>query len=114
MARSKYRNVRTTVDGITFASKAEAKRYGELKLLERAKEICKLERQPRFPLRVGTAGELICTYVGDFAYCNGPHWNITSRRIVEDVKGKATEAFKIKWKLANTLYPGVTWRIIPV
>lgn len=29
---SKYRNVRTTVDGITFASRREAQRYAELNL----------------------------------------------------------------------------------
>ena len=32
----KYRNEPTSVDGIRFASKKEAWRYGELKLLEKA------------------------------------------------------------------------------
>ena len=31
---SKYRNKRVTLDGIHFDSLAEARRYGELKLLE--------------------------------------------------------------------------------
>jgi len=33
---NKYRNVRTEVDGIKFASKKEARRYQELRLLEKA------------------------------------------------------------------------------
>src|SRR5690606_369436 len=49
---SKYRNVRTTVDGITFDSKREAERYGELKTMEAAGVISDLELQPRFPLTV--------------------------------------------------------------
>jgi hypothetical protein len=36
---SKFHAKRTQVDGIWFDSKAEAGRYGELKLLERAGEI---------------------------------------------------------------------------
>ena len=32
--RGKYNAHRTTIDGITFASAAEARRYDELKLLE--------------------------------------------------------------------------------
>ena len=31
--RSKYGAIRTTIDGITFASKAEARRYAELQIL---------------------------------------------------------------------------------
>ena len=33
---NKYHAIKTTVDGITFDSRAEARRYRELKLLERA------------------------------------------------------------------------------
>jgi hypothetical protein len=47
---NKYRNIKTIVDGITFASKKEAKRYSELKLLERAGMITDLELQPAFNL----------------------------------------------------------------
>ena len=50
MARSKYRAQRTEVDGIVFDSKAEAGRYQELKLLERAGAISNLQRQVRFEL----------------------------------------------------------------
>ena len=50
--RPKYRAVPTVIDGIRFASKAEARRYGELRLLEQAGEIRDLVRQPRFALYV--------------------------------------------------------------
>lgn len=32
--KSKYNNVKTVVDGITFDSKAEARRYQELKFMQ--------------------------------------------------------------------------------
>ncbi len=41
----RYSAQRTTVDGITFDSKPEAKRWAELKLLEQTGEIIKLRRQ---------------------------------------------------------------------
>ena len=37
--QSKYHAVPTTIDNIRFASKAEARRYRELRLLEKAGEI---------------------------------------------------------------------------
>ena len=48
---SKYRAIAAEVDGVRFHSKAEAKRYGELKLLLRAGSIRNLELQPEFRLR---------------------------------------------------------------
>lgn len=97
-APSKYRNVKTEVDGITFASKAEAKRYSELKLLERAGKIKELHLQPRYPLTV--EGEKICTYVGDFLYRDP----LTGNYVLEDVKGVRTAAYNIKRKLVKAIY----------
>src|SRR3990167_8478683 len=60
-----------TIDGIVFASKSEKKRYGELKLLQKAGKICELELQPRFELCVfDPDGEeiKIGAYVADFSY----------------------------------------------
>lgn len=94
----KYRNVPTVVDGIRFASKREAFRYCELKLLERAGEIGKLELQPRYPLTVN--GLHVCTYVADFAYVE----NSTDRLVVEDAKGVRTRDFINKAKLFHALY----------
>ena len=47
---SKYKSVKTQVDGITFDSKREAKRYCELKLLVKAKVIKDLRLQVPFEL----------------------------------------------------------------
>lgn len=52
LARHKYRAVATWVDGIKFPSKAEARRYQQLRLLEKAGEIGHLEIQPVFPIEV--------------------------------------------------------------
>lgn len=97
--RSKYGNVVTERDGIKFHSAKEARRYGELKLLERAGEVYGLRLQPRFPLEVN--GKLICTYVGDFEY--SPK-DIKDRPIVEDAKGFRTPEYKLKAKLFEALF----------
>jgi hypothetical protein len=96
--RSKYNATRTTVDGITFASKREAKRYSELKLLEMAGEIKELVLQPRYPLKVNE--QLITTYVADFRYDDCK----SKRSIVEDTKGFRTPEYRIKKKLMLAIY----------
>ena len=95
---NKYGARKTEVDGITFDSKAEARRYGELKLLEQAEEITALELQPKFPVEVN--GKKICTWKGDFRYwCNrGGGW------VVEDVKGFRTPVYRLKKKLVEAIY----------
>ncbi len=90
LAPRKYRNVPTAVDGITFASKREAKRYIELKMLLRAGEIRSLRRQVTFHLRVG--GVHVCDYRADFVYTD----KRTGKRVVEDAKGVRTKEFIIK------------------
>ena len=101
---SKYGAIPTMVDGIRFDSKAEAKRYGTLAMLERAGKIGDLRLQPSFRCVVG--GDLICTYRTDFAYVEG------GEKVVEDVKGVQTAAFKLKRKLVKALH-GVTIKLIP-
>ena len=93
MRRFKYRNKPTEVDGHRFASKLEAARYQELRLMERAGEISGLTLQPRFKLIVGDT--LICTYVADFHYLDAK----TQQVVTEDVKGMLTPEFKLKAKL---------------
>ncbi|MEK7180319.1 MAG: DUF1064 domain-containing protein [Patescibacteria group bacterium] len=88
-----------TRDGIEFASKAEMRRYGELKLLEKVGKIRDLSMQPRYLLFPGFKRNGISYkpihYVGDFLYYD----KVKKRKIVEDVKGVETEVFKIKHKL---------------
>lgn len=99
---SKYRNRKVTVDGITFHSAKEARRYGELKLLVRDGEIDRLELQPRVPLKVG--GKLVCTYVGDFSYWTRTPLGENDQHIIEDVKGFKTEVYKLKAKLFEAIH----------
>ena len=48
--KNKYRAKKITVNGVEYDSKLEYERYCELKLLEQAKKISKLEYHVRFPL----------------------------------------------------------------
>lgn len=89
----KYNARPTTVDGIRFHSKKEAKRYQDLKLLERAGQIRNLTLQPRYPLDVN--GKRVCTYVGDFKYFD----LMKGRTIIEDVKGVRTREYILKRNL---------------
>lgn len=98
--RSKYRAVRTTVDGITFASKKEAARYSELKRLEKVGVIGGLLLQPEWELRVDR--QHICTYRADFEY--DEIYRTGVRHVIEDVKGVRTPAYVIKKKLMRALY----------
>jgi hypothetical protein len=92
--RSKYNATPTEVDGIRFASQAEARRYGELKLLERAGVIRDLVVHPAYDLVVG--GMSVGAYVGDFAYREARPF---SGLVVEDVKGVRTPVYRLKRKL---------------
>lgn len=95
--KSKYGNIHTWVDDIRFDSKAEAKRYGQLKdLLEKGK-ITDLKLQPSFRLTAGVNNELIGKYVADFYY-----WDLEKKKpIYEDVKGFLTDTFR--WKRKHLL-----------
>ena len=97
---SKYRVKKTEVDGITFDSVREAKRYGTLKLMRLAGEVVDLRLQVAFPLAIN--GVLICTYVCDFTYRNQ-----AGDYIVEDAKGFLTREYKMKRKLMKAIY-GIT------
>ena len=83
--RNKFNAIKTTVDGLQFDSRAEARRWQELKMLERAGEIERLERQVQFSLVV--EGQTIATYTADFRY-----WTtaLPKERVVEDVKSAPT------------------------
>lgn len=110
---SKYGNRKVTVDGISFDSKKEARRYTDLKLLARAGEISNIERQVKFVLipaqyevverygkdgrRLRDAKKLIereCAYIADFTYTDS-----SGKYVVEDTKGMRTKDYIIKRKL---------------
>ena len=104
---TKYRAIRTMVDGIYFDSKREANRYSELKMMEKAGIINSLKLQPEFKCVVN--GKKVCTYKADFEYLmvdeEGPQGQI-GYYIVEDVKGFKTPVYRLKKKLVEALFPG--------
>lgn len=114
---NKYGARKVRYDGKIFDSRKEARRYAELRLLERAGQIKKLELQKTFELipaqweaiptgEFYKAGERkgqpkfknIClekaiTYKADFCYTEN------GKLVVEDTKGVKTKDYIIKRKL---------------
>ena len=117
--RNKYYSQKVvTLDGQTFDSKREYKRYCELLLLEKAGAITELKRQVPFVL-IPTQFETVerysdktgkrlkdkevivereCSYVADFTYKQD------GNLVVEDTKGFRTEGYVIKRKLMYLVY----------
>ncbi len=98
MAKLKQRTytqpgIRQKIDGHTFDSKLEARRYRELKWQEREGYVTNLRLQPRFAIKNPANGNTLTTYVGDFRYTrNGVD-------VIEDVKRIRTKEYIIKKKL---------------
>lgn len=124
MKRGKYGARKTVVDGITFDSKAEAMRYRELKMLQKANKISYLMLQvpiELIPAQYAPTGEyykkgdkagqpkMKCieravTYIADFTYYEH------GKKVVEDVKGMRTKDYIIKRKLLRWRYPEYEFR----
>lgn len=119
MRNNKYGARKYTVDGITFDSRKEARRYQELKLLQRAGRIAELRLQVRFELlpaqyektdavyvkgprkgqpKRGRCIENSVVYIADFVYTEN------GRMIAEDVKGMRTKDYILKRKLFRYFY----------
>lgn len=94
---SKYKAIKTEVDGFIFDSRAEARRYSELILAERAGEISNLSLQPVFPIIVNE--KKIGKYIADFQYIDRD-----GNRVIEDVKGISTPVYKLKKKLVEAIH----------
>lgn len=103
---NKYGNRKvTTFDGITFDSSKEAKRWAELKLLERVGAITDLKRQVEYILIPpqyidGKCVERAVKYIADFVYTE------CGKTVVEDTKSTATKTkeYIIKRKLMLYLH----------
>lgn len=116
---SKYHAEKITVNGITFDSKKEARRWLELTTLEQAGKIHGLRRQVKYLLipeqrercteryksgpkkgqfKPGRVLERECSYYADFDYYkDGTH-------VVEDVKGMRTKEYRLKRKMLLYTY----------
>ena len=102
---NKYGNEKTEVDGIKFASRHEAKRYVELKYMERAGLIKNLQLQRVYTLigtqkdKAGNVLERPVKYIADFVYKDKD-----GKTVVEDAKGVRTDVYRIKRKLMLSIY----------
>lgn len=89
--KSKYNASRVAIDGVTFHSKKEGRRYKELLILQKAGVISDLVLQPKFPFVMGN--KKMFTYIADFMYkCQG-------KEVIEDVKGVRTDVYRLKKKI---------------
>lgn len=100
--RLKYKNIRSTVDGIMFDSRKELKRWVLLKELEKQGHIANLKRQVAMNIVVNKVK--VCKWVADFVYKEN------NNIVYEDVKSKFTRKlpiYRIKKKLMLACF-GVT------
>lgn len=98
--RTKYGAKKVVVDGETYDSRKEYRRFCELSLLQRAGAIHDLQRQVKFTLlpsqRDAETGKVIerpVTYLADFVYKEN------GKTIVEDTKGFRTKDYVLKRKM---------------
>lgn len=95
--KNKYGAQKCVVGDLKFDSKHEARRWTELKLLERAGKISLLERQVPIKLQ-GAIGPILTRkgramkYVADFCYLDVE----TNKTVFEDAKGYATREYIVK------------------
>lgn len=107
----KYGAKKTELCGITFDSKAEGRRYMDLRTLEVAGKIAKLERQIPYVLAPGCrlSGEKRARppvrYIADFRYVEN------GAEVIEDVKGMDTPVSRLKRHLMLTVL-GLDVRVV--
>jgi len=87
---------KTQVDGITFDSRAEARRYVELKILQTAGVIRDLKTHPKWDLVVN--GVRVGKYTADFSYTQN------DALVVEDVKGRVSRDYPLRKNLMLALF----------
>jgi hypothetical protein len=101
---SKYRNVKTVVDGQRFDSQREAGHWMALRAREAAGEITDLQRQVSFPLMCPEMDNLglaqrggmfqVAVYVADFVYRERG----STALVVVDAKGRRIAPYPLKKK----------------
>lgn len=100
-----------TIGGKTFDSKAEMRRYLDLREMEKAGMIKDLETQVPFILQESFrhpvyGAQRAIVYKADFCY-----YDFESRRnVVEDCKGMKTEVYRLKKKMLLAKYPEINFK----
>ena len=95
-----------TIDGIIFASKTEAERYGALRIAEKTGLIAGLQTQPAFAIIDATPRSRAHRYTADFRYTEN------GEVVVEEVKGCFTTDYKLRRDLFLLRYPDICFREI--
>ena len=99
--KNKYNAKKTSIGGYTYDSKLEAAEAEQLELRKLTGEVSSFTRQHRLDLCVG--GERICMYKIDFRA------ELTDGSIEYiEVKGLATDVWRIKWKLTQAMFEELT------
>lgn len=93
-AHNKFNAEKKECNGRVFHSKAEAARALELQWEQHLGEITDLHYQVPYEVIPEQTGESAVYYLADFVYVRKD-----GRKVVEDVKGHRTEAYRIKRKL---------------
>jgi len=99
-----------SMEFILFDSKAEAAHFATLAMLQDNGKITDLRRQVPFIIKLKD-GKEICKYVADFVYRDKRADGSTGEQRIIDVKGHEAAVdglFKLKKKLVEAFYPGVT------
>lgn len=100
--KGKYNASGRRVDGIWFASDAEATRYEQLLVMLHEGIIEKLVCQPKLPVSIKNSH--ICNYLADFRYVIVDDRGYTIKVVHEDVKGMITDVYKLKKKMVEAFY----------
>jgi len=98
------RDYRVTLDGITHASKLQAKHWQELQFLERCGKIKNLRREVNMPL-VLPDGTSILTPTGKIMCCRVDHvYEENGVTVYEESKSFMTDAARIKIAVFEAIY----------
>jgi len=97
ISRNKFRAEKVVIDGITFDSKSEARRYQELLILKSAGIVRDLKVHPKFDLTI--MGTKIGSFKPDFQYVSQ-----SGAVVIEDVKGTITEAASLRIRVFQAIY----------
>ena len=115
ISSNKYKNVKTTINGISFSSKMEAKVYEVLLSLKEKNIISNLILQPKFVLnesfrriyydsrkeKINTNQIREITYISDFSFI------YKEKNFILEVKGMMDQKYPIKKKLFLSKYPEI-------
>lgn len=99
--RNKYAATKVILDGMTFDSKKEARRYCDLQEMRIRQEIATLRMQVKYVLQEAIVDgngqkQRAITYTADFVY------EKDGKTYIEDVKSEITarsESFRVRWRL---------------